>query len=98
MQLILDTNILRHSQKSALRRRALKGHFMTHHPDPRMKGFLLPAICLLLFFFCLSNAVNRVHAQTLAYITHPGDDTVSVINTESNTVITTIPVGDGPLA
>ncbi len=37
-------------------------------------------------------------AQPNAYITHLLDDIVSVINTVSNTVITTVPVGDGPEA
>jgi len=69
---------------------------MRHDPD--LKGLSFPAICLLLFFFCLSNGANSVHAQTRAYVAHPADDTISVINTDTNTVITTIPVGDGPLA
>ena len=71
---------------------------MKNNPDARRKGYSLRAICLLLFFFCLSSGANRIHAQSLAYVTHPSDNTVSVINTESNTVITSIPVGDGPLA
>lgn len=31
-----------------------------------------------------------------AYVTNQNDDTVSVIDTSSNTVIATIPVGNGP--
>src|SRR5678815_1434725 len=71
---------------------------MRHHPNLRVKGLSFPAICLLLVFFCLSNGANSVHAQTLAYVVHPADDTVSVINTDTNIVISTISVGDGPLA
>jgi len=33
---------------------------------------------------------------TRAYVTNWYDDTVSVIDTSSNTVLTIIPVGDGP--
>ncbi len=53
---------------------------MRHDPDLCLKGFLLRATCMLLVFFCLSNAANTVDAQTLAYVTHVGDDTISVIN------------------
>lgn len=35
-------------------------------------------------------------AQTLAYVANFDDDTVSVIDTRTKTVITTIPVGDAP--
>lgn len=69
---------------------------MRHDPDLRVKGFLLRATCLLLVFFCLSIAAKRVHSQTLAYVTHVGDDSISVINTDSNTVITSIVVGTNP--
>lgn len=69
---------------------------MKHDAFIRIKGFLLSASCLLLVFFCLSTAANRVHAQTLAYVTHVGDDSISVINTETNTVITSIVVGTNP--
>jgi YVTN family beta-propeller protein len=38
---------------------------------------------------------DRRH-QALAYVTNAGDNTVSVIATASNTVVATIPVGNGP--
>jgi len=36
------------------------------------------------------------HAQTRAYVTNFGSDTVSVVDTSSGTVIATVPVGDQP--
>ena len=39
---------------------------------------------------------SGLYAQPFAYITNSGDDTVSVIDTATNTVITIIPVGRSP--
>ena len=69
---------------------------MRHDPDLRLKGGSLVVTCLLLVFFCLSSAANTVNAQTFAYVTHVGDDLVSVINTDTNSVVTTIRVGPNP--
>jgi YVTN family beta-propeller protein len=49
---------------------------------------------LLLFLLALS--VSSIHAQTVAYVTNPGNNTVSVIDTSTNTVTGTIAVGNGP--
>src|SRR5687767_7709531 len=58
---------------------------------PRLKRISFFATFLLLLV--LSNAANRVEAQPNAYVTTPDQDTLSVINTTTNTVITTVAVG-----
>jgi YVTN family beta-propeller protein len=52
------------------------------------------ATCLLLLVFCgLSGEATTARAQTRAYVTNCGDNnTVSVIDTTTNTVVTTVPV------
>jgi YVTN family beta-propeller protein len=50
----------------------------------------------MLLLCCLSSAANSVNAQTFAYVTNVVESTVSVINTDTNTVITSMPVGDDP--
>ncbi len=50
---------------------------------------------MILVLFMLSNIAG---ASPFAYITNQGDNTVSVIDTATNTVTATIPVGSGPLA
>ena len=57
-----------------------------------LKRFLYTAVMLLIL--CASNAAQ---AQPFAYISNQADDTVSVINTATNTVTRTIPVGNAPL-
>jgi YVTN family beta-propeller protein len=47
------------------------------------------------FMLCGSGAVPA-HAQSFAYVTNSADGTVSVINTATNTVAATIPVGNAP--
>src|SRR5262245_15045529 len=59
----------------------------------------LPVICVRLIVSCIIafTAPNVVHALSgKAYITNFSSNTVSVIDTSSDTVITTIPVGSGP--
>src|SRR5262245_35604777 len=60
----------------------------------RVSGFLR------LFIFSLLTAAfafTSLHAQTVAYVTNNGSNTVSVIDTSSNTVTATIPVASAPL-
>lgn len=59
----------------------------------RISGFLRLFIFSLLTAAC---AFTTVHAQTRAYVTNIATNTVSVIDTATNTVIATIPVGSGP--
>ena len=49
-----------------------------------------------LLIILLALSVSAIHAQTVAYVTNDGSNTVSVINTSTNTVTTTIPVGSNP--
>src|SRR5437870_2398375 len=71
----------------------MKGLIVTHH-TLHLRGFALT--CLLVLIFCgLSGAMNTTQAQTRAYVTSC-DNTVSVIDTATNTVIATIPVGLNP--
>ncbi|HLM24430.1 MAG TPA: YncE family protein, partial [Pyrinomonadaceae bacterium] len=54
-------------------------------------------ICLLLLICCgLSGAANTAHAQVRAYVTNTQCGTVAVIDTVTNTVVATVPVGIGP--
>jgi len=66
---------------------------MAHVSASHAKGFFL--ITLLLVFCSLSCATDT-HAQVRAYVTNTQCDTVAVIDTVTNTVVATIPVGDGP--
>jgi YVTN family beta-propeller protein len=47
------------------------------------------AVALLLVLF----GASVVFAQTRAYVTNAGDNTVSVIDSGTNTVVATVPVG-----
>ena len=49
-----------------------------------------------LVFFLLFCWAHWVYAQPYAYITNQGDNSVSVIDTNTNTVIQTIAVGHRP--
>jgi len=53
-------------------------------------------LCLVLVIFMLLVSSQMIHAKPRAYITNFWSDTVSVIDMETDTVIKTIPVGDGP--
>ena len=56
---------------------------------------LLPVLLLPLI---IGVSWSTVAAQTRAYVTNINTNTVSVINTEMNTEITTVPVGSRPIA
>ncbi|MBZ5504515.1 MAG: hypothetical protein LAO78_03410 [Acidobacteriia bacterium] len=53
---------------------------------------ILALSALLAAFAC-----TQLHAQTVAYVTNLANNTVSVIDTASNTVTATIPVGNTPV-
>lgn len=56
---------------------------------------LLPVLLILLL---TGMSWSTTAAQTRAYVTNFFSDTVSVINTTNNTLVTTIPVGSHPIA
>lgn len=58
-----------------------------------MAGFLRVMILSLL---TATFALTTLHAQTVAYVANAGSNAVSVIDTASNTVTATIPVGKAP--
>ncbi len=62
---------------------------------PRQKISVLQSVVGSVFFL-LAAATNHVTAQPFAYITNTTANTVTVINTANNLVVTTIPVGTGP--
>jgi YVTN family beta-propeller protein len=63
----------------------------------RLRRFSLTAICLsLLFIAGLNGAINTTQAQARAYVANACNNTVAVVDTGTNTVITTIPVGAEP--
>src|ERR1700746_3195004 len=47
--------------------------------------------------FLLALSVSTLHAQTFVYAPNTGNNNVSVINTATNTVTATIPVGPSPI-
>jgi len=55
----------------------------------------LPIVCLL-FLFGMTLVAIPAQAQARAYVTDQGSNTVSVIDTSTNTVVATIPVAGGP--
>lgn len=63
---------------------------------------LIVSTILILLLILVSSTASAGTAQsvspvkTYAYITTSGDNTVSVIDTETNTVIVTVPVGQEP--
>ncbi|MDQ5984396.1 MAG: Virginiamycin B lyase [Syntrophus sp. SKADARSKE-3] len=64
---------------------------------PVTKTLWIPALCLALIAFISWGLPAVVHATPYAYITNSGDNTVSVIDTATNTVKVTVPVGLRPL-
>jgi YVTN family beta-propeller protein len=63
----------------------------------RLRSFSLTTICLsLLFIGGLNGAINTTQAQARAYVANPCNNTLAVVDTRTNTVVTTIPVGDEP--
>jgi len=69
---------------------------MTHGSNPHLRRFALSMTCVLLILSGLSSAMNTMHAQTRAYASNISNNTVSVIDTATNTLIATIPVGVAP--
>src|ERR1041384_4606510 len=65
----------------------------------RLRTFFLTSVCLWLLLAGSSNsAINTIHAQARAYVTQPCNNTVAVIDTGTNKVVDTIPVGIDPFA
>ena len=54
--------------------------------------------CILMLTLLAAFGVSAALAQTRAYVTNDRDNTVSVIDTATTSVIATIPVGLGPTA
>ena len=69
---------------------------MTYRLTEHMRGLSLTTCFLLLVFGCLSGATNTAHAQARAYVTNSCNNTVSVIDTTTNTVVDSIMVGVAP--
>src|SRR5262245_54825693 len=57
---------------------------------------LIRVVMFALLFACFGAGVSL--AQTRAYVTNQNDNTVSVIDTATNSIIATVPVGSGPAA
>ncbi len=55
-----------------------------------LKKFIAVSLFVAVFGF------TQLHAQTVAYVANGTDNTVSVIDTATNTVTSTIPVGTAP--
>src|SRR5690349_11096108 len=66
---------------------------MTHKSSKQIFGATIQVILALVFVVFGAGAAL---AQTNAYVSNRGDNTVSVINTAANTVTATIPVGSNP--
>ena len=62
----------------------------------RMIGQHLSIMLFVLLSMGVGLGTVTVQAQTRAYVTNGGDNTVSVIDTATNTVVATIPVGQFP--
>ena len=62
----------------------------------RPKRLLVPALMAVLVVFA-GLATTAAEAQTFAYVANASSDTASVIDTATNTVTATVPVGDGPV-
>jgi YVTN family beta-propeller protein len=60
----------------------------------RSRTFSLTSICLWLLF--AGSAINTIHAQARAYVTDRCNNSVFVIDTGTNKVVDTIPVGITP--
>jgi YVTN family beta-propeller protein len=66
---------------------------MTYRSTPHLRRLVLTMTGVLLILSGLSGAMTTAYAQTRAYVTNRSDNTVSVIDTATNTVIATIPLG-----
>jgi YVTN family beta-propeller protein len=59
------------------------------------RGFV--AICALMLAMGLGLMASRAEAAPFAYITNPGSNSISVIDTATNTVVSTVTVGGFPV-
>src|SRR5437763_6549238 len=64
--------------------------------DLPSRWFTFTVIWLLVFICGLSAGGNTTQAQTRAYVVNTCSDTVSVIDTATNSLIATIPIGLAP--
>jgi YVTN family beta-propeller protein/parallel beta-helix repeat protein len=67
---------------------------LTQKLSKRFFGAAMRVVTLALFLVVFG--ASAVLAQTRAYVTNQNDNTVSVIDTATNTVVATVPVGSGP--
>src|SRR5215204_1022026 len=66
----------------------------THKFSKLVLGATIQVVAVALFFVVFG--VSAVFAQTRAYVTNALDNTVSVIDSATNTVVATVPVGITP--
>src|SRR5208283_5579460 len=70
--------------------------------EKKLYSLGLASVTVILFLSFFSSASSAAIAQSdsslssYAYITNYGSNNVSVINTSTNSVLTTVPVGNGP--
>src|SRR5260221_12611304 len=62
----------------------------------RKSGWLLLTVACMVFLLGMALFAIPAQAQTFAYVTNIFANTVSVIDTASNTVVATVAVGSGP--
>src|SRR5258708_23797800 len=62
----------------------------------RQSGWLLLTVACMVFLLGMALFAIPAQAQTFAYVTNIFANTVSVIDTASNTVVATVAVGSGP--
>jgi YVTN family beta-propeller protein len=74
---------------------SMKGLTMTHSSNSHLRRLALTITCVLLLFISLSGAMNTTHAQTRAYVANTCNNSLSVIDVATNTVIASITVA-GP--
>ena len=70
---------------------------MTHNSTPHLRRLVLTLTCALLLLSGFSGAITKAYAQTRAYVANNSDHSVSVIDTATNSVVTTIPIDGFPL-
>src|SRR5258708_10317440 len=64
----------------------------------RKSGWLLLTVACMVFLLGVALFAISAQAQTFAYVTNIFANTVSVIATASNPVVSSVPVGRGPFA
>ena len=69
-----------------------------HVDEPSLARLHIPVwhYLSIIWLFLLSISPGETQAQTRAYVTNSQDNTVSVIDTATNTVVATVPVGTNP--